>query len=175
MYSLRGNREFNLPFYRLNSTRCSFFPSTAKVWNILSPPVKDAESVPAFKRLCFKPKLQPNKYYLACSGKEGSWITRLRLGLSPLNLHRFTYHLINDSSCPHCLNVPETTEHFIFFCPHYAAARTVLFKALGDLGVNVNAYSEVISEILHGKSFINKPNDILKPVISFLKSTKRFK
>ena len=63
----------------------------------------------------------------------------------------------------------------MLFCSHYAAAQTVLFQALGGIGVNVFAYSEVITEILHGNSFKNKPDDILKPTITFLKCTKRFK
>ena len=99
----------------------------------------------------------------------------MRLGLSPLNSHRFTYHLINDPYCPHCDYVPETTEHFLLFCPHYATARTVLFQALSDIEVNVFAYSEIVSVILHGNNFINNPDSILKPSIAFLKSTNRFR
>ena len=99
----------------------------------------------------------------------------MRLGLSPLNSHRFTYHLVSDPFCPHCDFVPETIEHFMLFCPQYATAWTVLFNALSDIGVNVTAYSEIISETLHGINFKNNPDIILKPLKIFLKSTHRFR
>ena len=81
---------------------------------------------------------------------------------------------MTDPFCPHCNQVPETLEHFILFCPHYATARQVLFDSLTDIGVNVRAYSEIISEILHGTNFINNPDIILQPVKIFLRSTNRF-
>ena len=174
-YNMRENREFKIVFHRLNITRGSFFPSTAKVWNTLSPPVKNAESVLKFKKMCSDPIRRPNRFYLACTGKEGIWITRMRLGLSPLNSHRFTYHLTDHPYCPHCDNVPETIEHFFLFCPHYATARTVLYQALQDIGVNTRAYSEVISEILHGLNYMKNPDYILTPVSTFLKNTNRFR
>ena len=101
-------------------TTCSFFPTTAKVWNTLPPPVRDATSIYSFKRLAFGIKQRTSKYNNACSGKKGNWITRLRLQLSPLNQHRFRYNLVSVPYCDYCRNTPESTEHFFFDCPKYA-------------------------------------------------------
>ena len=173
-YNFRNNYEFKIPFYRLNCTSGSFFPSTAKVWNTLSPPVRQAESIVTFKRLICPP-LRPNKYYSSCIGKEGNWITRLRLGLSPLNSHRFTYHLIGEPYCPFCVNVPETTDHFLLTCPQYAAARLDFLRSLSDIGVNINNNNDIINVILHGVNFQHSPTTVINLTIIYLKCTGRFK
>ena len=173
-YNFRNNYEFKIPFNRLNCTSGSFFPSTAKVWNTLSPPVRQAESILTFKRLICPP-LRPNKYYSSCIGKEGNWITRLRLGLSPLNSHRFTYHLIGEPYCPYCVNVPETTDHFLLTCPQYATARRDFLSSLSDIGVNINNRNDIINDILHGMNFQHSPNIVINLTIIYLKSTGRFK
>ena len=65
-----------------------------------------------------------------CTGKKGNWLTRLRLGLSPLNEHRFKYHLVSDPFCAFCNNIRETTEHFFFDCPKYATPRLAFLSTL---------------------------------------------
>ena len=58
------------------------------------------------------------KYNVLCI-----WLTRLRLGLSPLKQHQFQNNFIVDPNCKHCINTPETTEHFFFKCLKYTEAR----------------------------------------------------
>ena len=174
-YNLRDRSEFKIPICRLNMTFKSFFPSTSKVWNTLPPPVKNAESIVSFKCLIAGARKKQNKYYTACSGKKGIWITRLRLGLSPLNFHRFTYHLTPEPFCEHCRQVNESAEHFLLKCPYYAAPRTELFKILSDIGVNVHNDQEILNTILLGTNFSHNPDLIINPVITFLSVTNRFK
>ena len=174
-YNLRINQEFKLPFYRLTNSANSFFPSTAKVWNNIPPPIKHTDNLATFKRLLFGPTTKKDKFYNSCFGKKGNWLTRLRLGLSALNNHRFTYHLISEPNCTHCVNTPETTEHFLLDCPKYAAPRTSFLNSLADIGVNIVNRTDTINEILHGISFKQNPNVILNPIYIFLTTTNRFK
>ena len=48
-HNLRHTQELRLPHTRLQATQNSFFPATAKVWNTLSPPVKNSVSAQSFK------------------------------------------------------------------------------------------------------------------------------
>ena len=149
-YRLRNSSEFKLPHARLNSSINSFFPSTAKVWNNIPPPIKESSSVPVFKRLMFGKPEPANHYNMLCSGKKGIWLTRLRLGLSPLNFQRFTYNLTNDPFCPNCENTDETIEHFMLSCPAYTTARISLFNSLHDIGIDTTNKALTINTILHG-------------------------
>ena len=94
-YNLRRSNERRLPNNRLQSTNNSFFPATDKVWNTLSPPIKNSPSVIIFKNKINTP-LHKNPYYTKCSGKHGIWLCRLRLGLSALNAPHFSYHLTDN-------------------------------------------------------------------------------
>ena len=120
-------------------------------------------------------KTKSNNYYNACFGKKGNWLTRLRLGLSALNNHRFKYHLISNPFCTHCGNIPETIEHYFFECPRYAAPRLSFLNTLADIGVNINDKISTLNEILHGTSFIRNPEIILNPIFIFLTTSNRFK
>ena len=174
-YNLRRRNELRLPHNRLQSTNNSFFPSTAKVWNVLSPPIKNSTTVNIFKS-----KIQPNPpkvnpYHRLCSGKEGAWLCRIRLGLSGLNFHRFTYHLIEDPYCQNCTNTLETTEHFLFYCPVYNLARQQFYNSLTDIGVDVNNKPILLQAILHGNNFQSIASTLLQHTLTFLKQTNRFK
>ena len=119
--------------------------------------------------------MKPSKYNLSCSWKKGIWITRLRLGLSPLNYHRYTYHLINEPFCEFCPQTNESTEHFLFKCPKYATPRNAFFKALSDIGVNTMNEQEMIDSLLFGYNFVHNPDLILEPFKTFLSVTNRIK
>ena len=174
-YRLRVTPEFKLPIYRLNATIGSFFPSTAKVWNTLSPPIKDSPSITIFKRHLTGPKKRTNMFFNSCTGKKGIWITRMRLGLSPLNYQRFRYNLVSEPYCPHCPNTLETVEHFILECPYYATPRITYLQKLTDIGININDKKKTINEILYRLSFKTSPEVILDPTKVYLSVTNRFK
>ena len=118
---------------------------------------------------------QSNKFFSSCSGKKGIWITRLRLGLSPLNFHRYTYHLISEPYCNHCHQVNESTEHFLLKCPRYATLRKDFLKILTDIGVNTHSEIDTINSILYGTNFMHNPLLVIEPTIIFLTATNRFK
>lgn len=140
-YRLRSatNAALPIPYSRLSSTRSGFVHSTVKVWNSLSVDVRSASTLSGFKskvkRELFKAhnvKFIPAMYMYMPLGKASVHLCRLRLGLSALNFHRFTYNFIPFKSCPHCNNPCENTRHFLFHCPAYAAPRAVLMENLSN-------------------------------------------
>lgn len=54
------------------------------------------------------------------------WLTRVRLGVSPLKPHLFRYSDARPNvDCPFCKNVTESEIHFILVCPSYKNLRTM--------------------------------------------------
>ena len=138
--------------------------------------MKNSSSVFTFKWYISGVRQKTNKYYNACTGKKRIWITRLRLGLSPLNSHRFKYNLVSEHFCSFCPNTLETIEHLFFDCPLYATPCIPLLQSfLADIGVNTNDRTETINEILYGISFRQTLEKIFDPTIIFLSVTNRFK
>ena len=158
----------------VQSTNNSFFPATAKVWNTLSPPVKNLPTVQSFKNK-ISTKLTKNPYYTLCTGKQGTWLCRLRLGLSALNHHRYTYHLTDNPYCPHCGNTNETTLHYLFLCPAYNDARQDLLTALADMGIDITNTHTLSQVILHGTNYFNVAETLLTHIYTYLSGTNRFK
>ena len=154
-YNLRSadNATLPTPASRLSSKRKFFVASTIRHWNSLSELIRSTGTFSHFKILLhnktgssspFLPKLY--KYML---GKSAINHSRLRLGLSALNFHRFKYNLINDMSYPSCSHPKEDTNHFIFVCPAYA---TPCFTVKGL--IRFTFYKYVLEQNYSGKCFI---------------------
>lgn len=61
---------------------------------------------------------------------QASLLTQLRTGHIPLNSVLFRIKRAESPECPHCRNgINETLLHYLFFCPHYDIARTILNSA----------------------------------------------
>lgn len=140
-YSLRSRESAALPipYSRLSSTRNGFVHSTIKSWNSLPDEIRRIDSLTCFKhRLTYmlykelNDKFIPKLYLYLPLGKPSVYHTRLRLGLSGLNAHRFKYNFINDKSCSLCNFETEDVSHFLFHCPAYAAPRTALMESLSN-------------------------------------------
>lgn len=142
VYSLRSRSDNSIPIppSRLSSTRSAFVHSTIKLWNKLPLDIRIANSVGIFKNRVsshlscrYNSKFIPSLYSYSPVGKAPVHHCRLRLGLSALNFHRFTYNLIQHKSCPNCTANCENTNHFLFHCPTYAALRVTLMEDLRTL------------------------------------------
>ena len=153
----------------------SFFPSSTRLWNSLPVNVHNATSINIFKSKV-RGQNSFNPYHMSCSGKYGSWLTRLRLGLSALNAHRFLFNFIDSPICPYCYQGDETTTHYLFNCQSHVIARNIMFNRLGDeLGIDTLNQEMLLKTILEGEA-INKRNfnSLLNIIYEFMKQTKRF-
>ena len=156
---------------RLVSTGKSFFPSTIKQWNRLPVTTVSAPNFRVFKKIITHTNIGRVKYHTLCVGKEGKWLSRLRMGLSALCQHRFTYNLVDDASCPSC-GQRETTSHFFFKCPAYAVPRNELYNSLAQLSFDINNKRQLLHTILYGSH--SNQELLLEIVFKFLAETHRF-
>lgn len=186
-YRLRStsNAAIPIPFSRLSSTRNAYVHTTIKLWNILPLGLRSADSLNTFKvnlkRHLFKQfpaRFIPRLYLYAPLEKSSVYHCRLRLGLSALNQHRFTYNFIDDRSCPSCNFLREDTHHFLFACPAYAALRDALLRDLSIYLPNniINNYRVLESYLLYGSSELDFVTNlaVFSCLHTFLDATGRF-
>ena len=175
-YNLRQPLHIRPRKTRLNNSHNSFFPSTIRQWNLLPQNIKDSHSVNTFKALV-RGTNNFNPYHRLSSGKSGIWLTRLRLGLSALNSHRFKYNFIDSPLCPNCLNGNETLTHYFFDCPTHRIARTKLFQRLsGELGINVQDRASLLNILLEGETIMKQNLKVLLSItLEYLTNSNRFK
>ena len=97
--NLRNQTEFRNPFTRLQLFANSFFPSTIKSWNKLSPQLRNAPTLNRFKQANKNHTIKPPKFYIAGCRILNIIHTRLRHRSSSLNADLFHVHLANDPGC----------------------------------------------------------------------------
>ena len=168
----------NVPCARSHYPK-QFLPSTIRDWNQLDLIVQGSRTKPLFKNKILN-LIRPKKslYFGLFSNQSIKYITLLRLGLSPLNSHKFNHHFINtDEHCAVCC-CTESTEHFLLTCPSYRLSRATLFRKVSsilDKDLSTMPRSSVVSTLLYGMSDrtykIN--TDILRATALFIKETKR--
>ena len=171
-YQLRVNPYIPPIHTRLVTTGKTYIPSTIKLWNKLPANTVASPTFSIFKKIIMGNPIKRNQYNTLCTGRPGIWLSRLRMGLSALCHHRFTYNLVDSSACPTC-GCEETTSHYLFYCNTYAAARTTLYNSLAQLGIDVNNKTQLLQTILHGT--IDYHKDLLAAVYQYLGESKRFK
>ena len=104
----------------------SFFPHTTLLWNNLPKDVK-CKDLTDFK-LYIKTELKPPRYKHFSRGKKHSntLLTKIRVGRSDLNQHKFTIGLVDSPICD-CHYKEESTSHYFLDCFLYTPERQILF------------------------------------------------
>ena len=181
-------------YSRLKTRESSFFPATITLWNKLPDVLKTSYSVTVFKR-----KLAVHFNSLPCQdllsnfslfsfGFYGRILTQIRLGPSPLNLHLFTYSIIETQMCPNCLVNVESTQHYFLDCVHYNDIRAVLLSNITKILIQFNIKIDcvyprdrdlILRAIVHGfgrdVSLSSEINELIYAnVVIFISSSKRF-
>ena len=83
-------------------------------------------------------------------GTESKILTQIRLGLSPLGEHLYTYNLSDNPFCQNCLTIVESTAHFLFHCDKYEQERVILMNH-PDI-VKLNLYpNELVNNFIRGR------------------------
>ena len=147
--SFSGECLSKLDFIRKEIFSKSFFPKTIREWNNLSLELKESDSINIFKEK-LKRLYGPNKSIKLYSHGHG-WHTvnhcRLRLGLSHLKHHLFRYNIIQSAHCENvtCDNLPETSSHFLLYCPRYEPQRRSMLKEISKIIFPGTSYITVIA------------------------------
>ena len=151
-------RNNNIPLYkcRKNCFRNSFFSSTLNDWLNLDINIRNSEFITLFKcRLLSFIRPVQNSIYNIFDPKGLKFLTRLRLGLSHLNAHRFR-HNFQDSLNPLCSCSLETedTSHYLLHCHHFSNHRAHLMNSVKSVCDNFESMSDKVKKnvLLYGDS-----------------------
>ncbi len=153
-YYLRNVNDLSTVKTRKVKVYNSFVPKTVREWNNLEA-YRYAPSLSSFKAGYKKGMLRsPNPLHMFELGNANIYLTRMRLGLSHLKSHLFTYNLIDSPLCG-CGLEPETVDHYILRCPVFGLARIEMYHRMIDilddhLMTTLKKDSDIVSLFLHG-------------------------
>ena len=179
-YTLR--KPLNIPHYycRTDTSKNSFFPNVINEWNKLDEKIKGATSFSLFTASLLKMgRPYANSTYTIHNPDGKSLLTRLRLGLSHLNEHKFRH---NFADCVNplwsCSIEPETTLHFFLHCHNFLNIRRKLFdkiKLLDETLLQLKDQS-LLTVLLFGSKIYNEQVNvqILNASIDYIIDSDRF-
>lgn len=180
-YPVRNSNNFRIPKSRTQFMNSSFIPATLRQWNSLDPNMRNCRTLVTFKSK-IKSKFKPSpltKLYSSSFSPFSKYHTQLRLGLSKLNAHLFSYGIIPEPFCPNCpINTRETSAHYLLECPAYDAQREEMFRCLRDLlpPTIINNNRKCVQALVNGidtLSFDTNKN-IFSNVQNYISLTLRF-
>ena len=170
-----------IPFKKFNTKfNNSFFPHTTQLWNNLPNSVK-CKDVIEFKKY-IRSDLKPPRYKHFSRGNKSSnsLLTRIRVGRSDLNQHKFTVGLVDSPQCD-CLFREESPSHFFLDCFLYMPERQALFGLLEHYIPKFKSFTKTqkLNIILEGfeienDDFIQLNTTLTLAVQNFITKTKRF-
>ena len=160
-----------------------FFPSSIVEWNKPNREVR-TENIRIFKKRSFFGLLEfirtlPNSIFDIYNPYGIKLLTRLRLGLSHLNEHKFK-HGFNDTISFICIwgGDIESINHFFLHCPEYCEARPALFDNIQSIDKMLLSQNEssLTHLLLYGdpKRNSNVNAFILNLATEFILSSGRF-
>ena len=132
--------------------------------------------------MCTKKEIKPPRYkHFARGSKLGNiLLTRIRVGRSSLNQHKFTIGLSDSPECL-CHFKSESPEHFFLDCFLYSLERQILFSLIEHYVPSFNRFNKKkkLDLILNGvnidnEEIISTNTTLTKAVQNFILSTKRF-
>ena len=177
-----NTRNFeDVPTYRCrtDSFNNSFFPWTIREWNKLDLGIRKSTYSVCRQYLLKVIRPQPSATFNVCSFVGLRILTRLRLGLSHLNEHRFNHNSQNciNPLCTCSLEV-ESTSHFFLHCLHYNDICEPLSNELKSVDQNILKLSgnKLINLFLYGDSKFgsNKNTRLLNAAIKYVIDSGRF-
>ena len=179
-YKVR-NKGVYIPFpYKGDKFKLSFFPNTTNLWNSVPKNVQLKE-LSEFK-FENKKQIKPPKYKHFSRGSKlgNTLLTRIRVGRSYLNQHKFTIGLEDSPECL-CHFRSENPEHFFLDCFLYTPERQTMLSLIEHYVPNFNRLNKKkkIEIILRGVNiddddFLQTNTILTKSVQNFILQTKRF-
>ena len=163
---------------RAKTFESSFFPHCGEAWGNLSEEPRNIDSINinTFKSSIVRPR--ENSVFAVHDINGVKLLTRLRLGFSHLNEHKFR-HNFNDiiNHMYSCGKEPETTLPHLLHCDLYSIYRLEPFNDICALNESLKNFSEenLLKILLYGaEDFTSQINsEILKCTIKFIKKTDR--
>ena len=168
-------RNNSIPTFncRKDCFKYSFFLSTLNDWFNLDLNIRNSESISIFKRRLY------NIYniYNIFDPNILTFLTRLRLGLSHLNEHRFRHNFQDclNSLCSCSLEIKDTS-HYLLHCHHFSDHCVDLMNSVKSICGHFDSMPDNVKEDLlsYGDSRFDeiKNRVILKATINYMKILK---
>ena len=178
-YNTRNSEDVVTYHCRTDIFKYSFFPWTILEWNKLDLTLHKS-SYKVFRNSLLKMICpSPNPVYDIHNPLGLCLLTRLRLGLSHLNEHKFNHNFKNcvNPLCTCSLEI-ESASHFFLHCDHYNNITSILLNELKSLDRNILKFPDttLTNLILYGGSQFNiKQNTfILNAVIKYILESNQF-
>ena len=189
-YSLRTSnyQQLKPKYCRLVGYKNSFFPECIKVWNSLPENVKKADNTCIFKKrindsLGEKIDRRSTSHIKHFhDGFFGTFLTQVKLNLSPVRAHLFKYNIIDNPFCPACGDEIETAMHYFLECKIYNINRQKMLMNLFKLDPSLTLEDKpaILDFIMSGsscadtnqQSLVN--NKIFSNLKIYIATTKRF-
>ena len=178
-YNTRNSEDITTFQSRTKTLKFSFFSCSIVEWNKLDLKIRNSSYL-VFRNYLLK-RISPlaAPVYNIHNPLGLKLLTRLRLGLSHLNEHRFNH---NFESCLNplctCSLEVESTTHFFLHCHHFNAIRIALNNSLKGIDNDILKLSDssLTKVILFGDSKYSdfQNHDILNSTITFIIDSKRF-
>ncbi|MCG8033229.1 MAG: hypothetical protein JAZ03_13755 [Candidatus Thiodiazotropha taylori] len=169
VYGLRNSTNIRQTMSRTQLYYNSFLPSSIRVWNELSPDIRDVNSVEIFKSRINENQSKPPKYYYIGERSAQIQHARLRTSCSSLNHHLFLKNIVNDPNCT--CGTAETTKHYLLECQRYNRIRI-------DMMAKATEHCQPTTNTLlfgHTELTYNQNCEIFLAVQKFITDSKRFK
>ena len=174
--------QFQIPYFfcRTEAFSNSFFPTCIKEWRNLHNDLKQCHSFERFKNLLLV-TIRPvqNSIFDVFDHEGVKLLTRLRLGLSHLNKHKFT-HGFCDTVNPMCScnTEEESVSHFLLRCPNHINIRNSLMNGIMDIHPTVHLLNDdfITKVLLYGDRKLNFDDNskILNLTVTYILASKRF-
>ena len=175
--------SYNIPTIKVKHDyfKNSFFPSDISEWNKLDLNIRNSASLNAFKKKLLN-FIRPcaNSIFDIHNPLGIKFLTRLRLGLSPLQEHKFR-HCFQDTLNPlcECAKDIESTMHFFLHCTNFLVPRQTLLQKIRNIDNNILSQSEtqLTQTLLYGNQNYHPSINrlIINSTIEYIISTERFK
>ena len=179
-YDTRSTHSVGTYFCRTNAFKYSFFRYAIREWNKLDVQLCNEKSFKKFRNILLKlGRPTPNLIYRIHHPLGLKLLTRLRLGLSHLNEHRFKHNFKNciNPLCTCSLEV-ESTKHFFLHCHYYSALRISFLDNLNNISPQFALFPEdvFVKTLLYGNLMFdeNDNQEILETSIRYILDSKRF-
>ena len=145
--NLNTRNRLQIPqiFCRTDSFKNSFFPYCIDEWRNLDVEIKQSVSLVSFKKLILN-FIRPNHNSIFDISDNGGikLLTRLRLGLSHLNKHKFS-HSFFDTINPMCScnTEDESSTHYLLRCPNFAQIRIYLMNEINIIKTSLILLNDI--------------------------------
>ena len=134
-YDTPSKHSVGTYFCRTNAFKYFFFPSATREWNKLDLQLRNEKYFKKFRNTLLKfGRPTPDLIYGIHHPLGLKLLTRLRLGLSHLNEHKFKHNFKNciNPLCT-CFLEDESTKHFFLHCHYYSALRISFLNDLNNI------------------------------------------